>query len=245
MKSTLIRSLTISAAVSVALLPVVALAQRATTTRAVKIDARASTEISNRIDALNTLHDRVSQMKRLDPTFLQSVEDRVKSQIDALTALKTKIDTDTDAQTLKTDAQSITASYRIYALIVPQTRIAAMVDRIKDLASRYTTLGQKLSVRISALPIDTTSLQATLLDYNAKVGDARVTSQAALDATQSLKPDNGDKTLMQGNVAALKQARTNLQAAQKDLHVARQDLETILKGIRSAPKAAATTTVSQ
>ncbi len=141
--------------------------------------------------------------------------------------------------------KSIIKSYRIYALVMPQSRIAAAVDRAQTLALMFTTEGQKLSGRLATLSGDTSSLQATLADYNAKVADAQTQAQNAFSVTQSLAPDNGDQSIFRSNLTALKQAKAALQAAQQDFVAARKDLATLIKGIEAAspaPTTASTTT---
>jgi hypothetical protein len=52
-----------------------------------------------------------------------------------------------------------------------------------------------------------------------------------------LKPDNGDTTIAASNTAALKDARTKIQSAQKDLKAAQKDIKDIIniiiKDVRS------------
>jgi len=199
-----------------------------------KAKQRADQEIQRRITALNGLLTRISQMQEVSDSFKQGLTANVQTEISTLTALQQKIDADTDLATLKTDVQSITKSYRVYALVLPQSRIAAASDRIVTLVSMFTSLGGKLQTRLQEAASggqDVSALTAALTDIQTKITDAQTQAQNAVTSTAGLQPDNGDKTAMANNDAALKAARADIVAAQKDLVAARADVKTILTGL--------------
>ncbi|MDO8518083.1 MAG: hypothetical protein Q7S26_02220 [bacterium] len=207
---------------------------------------RADKEIARRIASLDDANARVQAMQQVTPAFKTSLSAAIQAQIAALTTLQTKIDADTDLATLKTDVQSVTKSYRIYALVLPQVRIAAAADRAVTLATMMNTLGAKLQARIASAGsagLDTTALSAALEDMGTKLSDASSQAQAAVSATASLVPDNGDKTVMASNAAAFKTARKDLQTAQQNLVAARKDVTAILKGLKVSTTATTTNTV--
>ncbi len=206
--------------------------------------AKADKEIARRVAALNDANTRVQAMQQVTAAFKQNLATAIQAQISAFTALQAKIDADTDLATLKTDIQSITASYRVFALVLPQVRIAAMADREVSLAAMLNTLGIKLQARIASAQSagqDTTALSAALADMSTRLSNASSQAQSAVSTTASLAPDNGDKTIMTSNAAAIKTARASLVAAQKDLQAARKDADTILKGLKNAKPAATST----
>lgn len=210
--------------------------------------ANGAKEIDRRVQALTELLSRVGSMGQVSAQFKASLTSAVQNQIDAFTALKAKIAADTSTTTLKEDIKSITDSYRVFALIIPQGRIAAEADRIVNIATMLGGLGPKLQARISSVQsagVDTTALSAALADLQTQISNASSQAQAAVSVSAALTLDQGDKTKMAANEAALKQARGNLETAEKALKAARKDVETILKGIRSAKintKTEATTT---
>jgi hypothetical protein len=107
------------------------------------------------------------------------------------------------------------------------------------------TLAGKLQTRISAAQSagnNVTVAQAALTDMNAKLTDANTQAQAAITEVSGLKPDNGDQTVMQSNTAALKDARTKIQTAQKDLVAARKDAGIIVKSVGGWKTATSTAT---
>jgi len=195
---------------------------------------RGDKEVDRRIAALNDLNTRIQQMQRVSDAFKQSISATIAANITNLTALKAKIDADTDSATLKADLKSITEAYRIHVLIMPQGRIAAAADRVAVIVNMMGTLGSKLQARVQAAGQagnDVTTVNALLIDMSAKLTDAQTKAQAAITVSATLQPDGGDKTKMDANNAALKEARADLVAAQKDLADARKDAGQIVAGL--------------
>jgi hypothetical protein len=212
---------------------------------------RGDTEIDRRTKALTDLNTRIQAMQKVTDTFKTGISASITNEVNTLATLKAKIDADTDLATLKTDIQSITASYRVFALVLPQGRIAAAADREVTLVSMMSTLGTKLQARIATAQqggATTTAMTSALTDMATKLQDAQTQAEASVTASASLAPDGGDKTKMAANAAALKTARADLAAAQKDLVAARADVTTIVKGLAklsATTSASSTTQVSQ
>jgi hypothetical protein len=194
---------------------------------------RANQEITRRIASLNALNSRVNAMQRISASDKSSLSSTIQAQISAMNSLQTKIEADANSSSsLKADVQSITASYRIFALIIPQGAIDAAADRAMTIVSDMTTVGAKLQARVSALGNSASAtVISALADFNAKVADAKTQAQAAVSEISGLTPDQGNQTQMQANTSALKDARSKIQAAQKDFVAARQDAATIVKAL--------------
>ena len=214
-------------------------------------EGRADQEIDRRTTNLNDLIAKVADIKNLSASDKTSISTALGNQVTALAQLKTKVDADTDAAILKTDVQSVTSSYRIYALILPQVRIIIASDRVVTIAGEMQLLAAKFESRISAAQsagTDMTAAAAAYADFNAKVSDAGTQAQAAVTGIATLVPDNGDKTVMASNTAALKAARAKVAASQQDLVAARKDATAIVaavKGQPTAPVSASATTTTQ
>ncbi len=203
---------------------------------AVAAKARADKEITRRIAALNDLNTRIQAMTRVSSSFKQTLASNVKNQIQLLTALQVKIDADSNLATLKTDIQSITQSYRIFILVLPQGRISAMADRVANITFMMQGLGVKLQARLQAAAAagnSATADSAILTDLGAKLTDAQTQAQATLILIGPLTPDNGNQTAMAANTKALQQARSDLGVAQQDLVQARKDIALLLKAVLS------------
>ena len=219
----------------------------ATTAKMTRAKTKADTEIDRRVAALQDLLTRVQGMTKISADFKTNINTALQTQITGLTSLKAKIDADTDVDVLKTDVQSVTAAYRIFALVMPQVRIAAAADRQATIINMLSGIGVKLQARLQTLQGqggDVVALTTALSDMAAKLADAQTHAQAAIDATVSLTSDNGDKTKMDANTAALKKAKTELQTAQQDLVAARKDISIIVDGMKKVKITTPTATSS-
>lgn len=214
-------------------------------TRITTAKERATQEIDRRIEKLNALNTRVQAMTHVSDTMKTNVASTISTEVSNLTALKAKIEAETEIEALKTDIKSIATSYRIFLLVIPQGHIQVASDKSMAAADSMTTLAGKLETRITEAQqagSDVTALTSALVDMKAKVDSARVSAQAAVDATASLTPDNGDKTKMTANQAALKDARAKIQSALKDIQAARADAKTIVQGLKSLGASASAST---
>ncbi len=205
-----------------------------TATREQKIITRSDTEIAKRITTLNNISERISGMKNLSDAEKTSINNEINANITGLTALKAKIDGETDLTTLLADEKSIITTFRIYVLIVPQGYIAAASDRITTVSSMLSTVASKLQTRITEAQSagkNVATLVTTLADLNAKLADANTQAAKAQSRVVSLVPDQGNTTVAASNHAALVAARADIKVATADLKAARQDAGTIIKAI--------------
>lgn len=217
-----------------------------------KVQARANQEITRRLTSLNNLSTRVGQMKNLSASEQAALTTNIQAQITAMNTLQTQIAADISAKNitqLRADVKSITVSYRIFMLIIPQGYIEAASDRVMTIVGIMNDLGTKFQARITAAQTagaNVTAVTATFADFNAKVSDANTQAQAAATEVASLTPDNGVQAQMQANTAALKDARAKIKVAQQDLTAARQDAVTIIADLKAfeSTSAAASGSVS-
>jgi ABC-type transporter Mla subunit MlaD len=199
-----------------------------------KAKDRADQEIDRRIESLQNFSNRVGTM-RMSDADRANLETTMREQIDSLTALKNKIESDTSTSTLKEAVKSITESHRIYALVIPKGSIVAAADRISKVTTQLQLFSTKLATRLTEAGAthDVSSLTATLSDMNAKIADATAQSQAAVSEVSALVPDNGDATAQAAIKAALQDANKKVHAAEKDLLDARKDAGVIVKGLHA------------
>ncbi|MDE2188751.1 MAG: hypothetical protein KGJ35_03435, partial [Patescibacteria group bacterium] len=202
---------------------------------------RGDTEIANRIDSLNKLLSRINAMVKVSESTKSNLSTSINTLVSNLTTLKATIDADTSTTSLKTDMQSIVNAYRIYMLVIPQANIAAASDRVLTIAGELNTIAAKIQAANTA---NNSVAVSALADLSAKTADATTQANAAVSETASLQPDNGNKTVAAANTAALKDARTKIQTAVKDLETARKDAGTAVKAIRGSVKASATVSAS-
>ncbi len=207
----------------------------------VSIDVRATSkdravaEIDRRIDSLQKLEARVDAMKRVSANNKTQIRATVDAQIKTLADLKVKIQGDTDEATLKADIASITQSYRVYMLVMPQLTVLAAADRIETTVDVMTEFGAKLQTRISDAKNagkDVSSMESAYASYKSHLANADAKATSAINLTAGLKPDNGDKSVMESNNKALASARVELKSGRDELHAARKDAEIIVKALK-------------
>lgn len=206
---------------------------------------KADTAIDKRVSDLTDLETNIATMKNVSSSQIASMTASIEAQKTDLANLKAKIAADTDMTTLRTDIKSITADNRTYALIIPQARILLASDKATTITGMLTAIGTKLQSRVSGAQTsgkDVTALTSALVDFNAKLSDATSLSASIPTAISGLVPDNGDKTVMASNEAALKAARANLAAIAADLKAARADMKTIIAGVKGVGASAGSDT---
>ncbi len=213
--------------------------------RLARLHDRGQQELDRRIAALTALSTRLGTMKHLSDANKSALINTVAAQITTLSDLKTKLAADTDLTLVLADVQSITKSYRIFALVIPQGHITAAADRVIDIAGAMSDTVAKLQTRITDAGGGDAGLASSLADLNAKLADAKTQAQAAIAEVAPLVPDNGDKTIMAANTQALKDARMKVKAAVADLKAARADAKKIVATIKILKKkGTASSTVS-
>lgn len=203
-------------------------------TKIENLKTRGSNEITRRITSLTNIINKISTIKKLTESQKTSLTSNIQAEIESLKALNTKIQADTDIDTLRTDIKSIVTSYRIYLLYLPQTQIIIAADGILNAADKIGELATKLQTRINEAKgagKDTGSLETTLADMQAKIADAKIQANNAIDEVSQLKP-----TEYPGNKPSLQSARTKLKDAIKDLNIARQDAQKIIVDLKKLNK---------
>ncbi len=110
-------------------------------------------------------------------------------------------------------------------LLGPEISILATIERVDDVIDSFKDLYSKLQDRVSS----TSTVEASYMaDMNTKLIDAKAQVTASQNLALTLKPDQGNKTLMQKNLATLKDARDKVKTAIKDINDARRDAALII-----------------
>lgn len=209
-----------------------------------KVRTSADKELDKRIEDLEKLKTRISEFKNISSAEKQSIVAFVDNLVMILKNLRTEIDTTTSTTTLKEARESITKNYRVYALVMPQLNIIANADRMTTMVSMMAIVGSKLEARLNQLATSSVITSANLVsarksldNFKAKIADAQMQSQKAVELVANLIPDQGEKEVMDSNTLALKEARTKLKIAQSDLVTARKEAESIIKLLGKEKKA--------
>jgi hypothetical protein len=210
-----------------------------------RINTQSDTEVKNRITALNTLAARIQSMQNVSAGVKSTLGGEITTEIGNLTAVDAKVNADTSTTSKRDDLQTITADYRIYALIIPQANITAAADRVNTIVGMITTIDSKLDTRISQAQSsgkNVTSLTSASADIKTKIADASTQASAAVSLTVNLTPDQGDATKAAANKTALKSALADIKTAVADLKTARTDMGIIVNGVKGTNVNASSTT---
>ncbi|MDE1940526.1 MAG: hypothetical protein KGI66_00195 [Patescibacteria group bacterium] len=197
------------------------------------LGAHGDKEIDVRVQSLNKLIARIQGLRNISDAQKSSIENTLQSIVTNLQTLKTQVDAATSTADLRSDDKAVIDNYRVYALVMPQLNIIAASDRIVTISQMLGSVSQKLQSRLSSASgiSNLSALQSDLSDIAAKAADAASQAQAAVSEVSALVPDQGDKTKMASNTAALKDARSKIRAAQQDLVAARKDAEAIIQAL--------------
>lgn len=201
-----------------------------------KLKEKAKQEIDRRITSLENLKNRINSMTKLSESNRTSLTSTIDTQISELNSLESKIEAETELDTLKEYVKSITQSYRIYALVIPKGAVMAAGDRVIAIAEALTQLGTKMQTAIDeakATEADVSKAETAMKDFSSKLIDAKSKAQAAIDAVSTLSPDGGDKDKMQSNLDALKSAKEKIKDAHEDIVAARKDATEIVKILKA------------
>lgn len=203
-------------------------------TRLESLRTRGLGEVDRRIESLNKLISRISEMKRLTTEQKTTFTTDIQGQVTNLTTLRAKIEAGTDAETLRTDVKSVRDSYRIYALYMPKIRILAAVDVLNTAYLKLSELAAKLDTRIQAAKTagnDTATLEATLAIMKTELESAKVNFEAAGTVVLPLTPDG-----YPDNKTQLQDAQAKIKAAHEDMKSAREAARAIIQGLKSLNK---------
>lgn len=161
---------------------------------------RADTLITNRLTALNKLSTRIQNDSKLSASEKSSLSSDIQTEINGLTAQKTKIDADTDATTARADAKQIITNYYVFAVFEPKVRllitinnlqtttanIQAIVPQLQNLINTYKTQGKDVTQMQNLLNDISSQLQTistTLTTDATTVQNVSVTSNTTAKAT--------------------------------------------------------------
>jgi hypothetical protein len=192
---------------------------------------RGNTEITRRLTTLSSLNAKISSAKKLSGSNAATLSSEVSSEISGLTALKTKLDADTDLTTARSDAQSVIDDYRVYALIVPKIDLVKTADDQQAAETSLTAMATKIQTRLTAAQQankNVTSLQASLADMQSKTTVAQTISNSVEAGVINVQPTDYDS-----NHTVLSGDRDQLQTAASDLKAALADATALVSGLKT------------
>jgi hypothetical protein len=193
-----------------------------------------STEISRRLSSLQASIASLNATTKLSASDKAILTGQLQSELSSLGALNTKLSADGSLPDARTDVQSVFANYRVYALMLPKTRLVAAADALSSLGDKFNTLAHSLQDKINSAKTsgtDVASSQAALTDLEAKLDDARTKYTGLATTLAALQPSdyNADRTVLTGY-------RDDLFTARADFTAARADVTTVITGLDQTAK---------
>lgn len=137
-----------------------------------QVKRRVDKEIARRIDRLNKLLQRIQNDQKLTSDEKSNLSADIQSDITGLTNLKSKVDSDTDMATLRSDAKQVVTKFRVFEIAVPKTRLLIIIDNLQSVVTRISGFTPKIQDLINNLKSqgkDVTQLQSSLDDINGKL----------------------------------------------------------------------------
>jgi hypothetical protein len=153
----------------------------------------------------------------------------LNADLAGMQSLQAKIAADTTAATAWTDYKSIFTDYRVYAVALPQSFIAAAADGLTGTAiPKLQSAEDRISAYFAAHPDKVTpELQAKLADMQAKTADAVSKTSGLAAAALAVTP-----AAYNANHAVLADDRAAARAAVADVKAAAQDGRAIVQALK-------------
>lgn len=177
-----------------------------------EIIKKGDTLIQNRLTSLNKVLTRLQGDKKLSASEASSLTTDVQTDISGLTALKAKIDADTDVTTARADVKSIITNYYVYAMFEPKMRLLITINNLQTISSNVQTLVpqiQKIIDSFKSQGKDVTQLQSLLDDVNTQLQTISTTLSKDSATVQGVTLTTQDKS------AAFVQVREDLSSIVK------------------------------
>ncbi len=193
---------------------------------------RCEEGIDRRLERITRLEGAVNDSEHVTDEHRATLLSQLADARTGLSALRTKIEADTDPSALKDDCRSIVEDYRIYVLVSPKLREVLTADTEVAIADRLDAVAAKIQTAIdeaAAKGKDTTEAQSFLDEMKTHTADARTAASGVPATVINLTPADWP-----GAKDTLEQGRETLKTARKDLYEAREDGHKAVKALRQS-----------
>ena len=194
------------------------------------IQANAKIKTTARIGALNTAIAKVNAAQDISSADRATILATLNSDLAGMNTVEAKIAADTTVATAAADYKTIFSTYRVYAVAIPQSRLAAGADRMTSTSIPKLTAAQtKLAAALSGPDASksTPALQADLTDMSAQISAATAALNGIAAQALAVTP-----SAYNSNHTVLEPVRSAVKAAIADLKKAKADGQTVLAAIK-------------
>jgi hypothetical protein len=190
------------------------------------------TAIDNRVSRITALQNFVTSSQHVTSDHRSTLTSQLSAASSGLSALKTKIDGDTDPSTLRTDCRSIVEDYRIYVLVSPKVREVLVADAETDIASRLSSIATRIQTAIDnakAKGKDETAAQSDLDQMKTAITNGQSAIGGVASSVIDLQPSDWP-----GAHTTLVNGRQSLRTGRDDLRSARDDGRNAVSALRQS-----------
>lgn len=198
------------------------------TLAAIQADAKVKTD--KRIVSLNAGIARATAAKGLTESDRATILATLTADVAGMKSTEAKIAADTDAATAASDYATIFTTYRVYAVALPQARIAGVADRMSGTAiPRLTAVQKKLSDALAGKQASksTPELQADLADMTKQIDAATALVDGLAAKSLAVTPAQ-----FNANHDVLDPMRADAKTAAADLKKAHADAKAVVAALR-------------
>ena len=193
-----------------------------------QIQAVGDCEINTRNIYLQAYETRVDQMPKVSSTTQATLEANLQANLSTLASIKTTLDADTSTTTAFADVQTITRNVRVFALVLPKTRITADASRQTTVSGTLQGVDAKLITKNNSASSSVQAENAPLLaDITAQLAAIASSTSNALSTILPLVPDQGDKAVFESNNAAIQSAEGMIKSGTTDIQSIWNDIKQI------------------
>jgi hypothetical protein len=193
--------------------------------------------IAARQTALSTLNARVTEQfkdGRITASDNATLTSDISTNESGLSALKSKLDADTDATTARADFRSIYTSFRIYVVVLPRDYHELWLDMVIHKDNQLRNNETLIQDAINGAPASIQAQANQLFsDYKTQVTNAQAQTAAAQQILPQLTPSafNANPTAYKTTFGSYK---TDIRTAAQDTKAAIYDLHQIVQLLKSA-----------
>jgi hypothetical protein len=191
--------------------------------------ARCLEAIDKRLSALETASRRLAEARHVTDGHEATLAGIIADTSASLDTLAGEIGADTEPETLKAHCRSIFGDHRVFALVLPRTRLVVASDTAIAAAARLEQVADRIERAIAeaaAAGQDVTQAEADLEAMRAEIDSARSTAAGVPDGILGLTPADWN-----ADHEALTPAREALRSARGDLKAARDLARGIVAGL--------------
>jgi hypothetical protein len=184
------------------------------------IQASAKAKTGERITKLNRVMAKITAAKDISDGDRSTILATLHGDVSGMNTVEAKIAADTTVATASADYATIFTEYRVYAVAIPQSRLAAAADRLTSTTiPRLTDVQSKLAAALAKHPRKSTpALRADLTDMTSKITAASglVDGLAADALAVTPAAFNSNHNVLSPERTSLKSALANVTKAAAD-----------------------------